>query len=123
VHTFFAATGRFAVRFRWVIVAAWLAATILAHQFLPSLASVANASNVSYLPASSPSLQAARLAAPFQDVSQTAVPVVVARDQGTLTAADSSAIARLTARLARTCPSCSSWSCCSSCSARCWPRC
>ena len=100
MHTFFAATGRFAVRFRWVIVAAWLAATILAHQFLPSLASVANDSNVSFLPASSPSLQAARLATPFQDVSQTAVPVVVARDQGTLTAADSSAIARLTARLA-----------------------
>ena len=25
---FFAATGRFAVRFRWAIVAAWLAATI-----------------------------------------------------------------------------------------------
>jgi putative drug exporter of the RND superfamily len=100
VHTFFAATGRFAVRFRWVIVAAWLAATILAHQFLPSLASVANASNVSYLPASSPSLQAARLAAPFQDVNQTAVPVVAARDRGALTAADTTAITGLTARLA-----------------------
>ena len=41
---FFAATGRFAVRFRWAIVAAWLAATVLARLFLPSLASVANAS-------------------------------------------------------------------------------
>ena len=79
---FFAATGRFAVRFRWAIVAAWLAAVVLAHLFLPSLASVAGASNVSLLPASSPSLQAARLAAPFQDVSQTAVPVLVARDRG-----------------------------------------
>ncbi len=30
MHTFFAATGRFAVRFRWAVVAAWVAATILA---------------------------------------------------------------------------------------------
>ena len=100
MHTFFAATGRFAVRFRWLIVAAWLAATILAHQFLPSLASVANASNVSFLPASSPSVQAARLATPFQDINQTAVPVVIARGRGALSAADTTAIARLTARLA-----------------------
>jgi RND superfamily putative drug exporter len=100
VHTFFTATGRFAVRFRWAIVAAWLAAIILAHLFLPSLASVANDSNVSFLPASSPSLQAARLATPFQDVNQTAVPVVIARDRGALTTADTTAIARLTARLA-----------------------
>ena len=29
--TFFAATGRFAVRFRWVVVVAWVAATVLAN--------------------------------------------------------------------------------------------
>ena len=100
MHRFFAATGRFAVRFRWLIVVAWLAATVLAHLFLPSLGSVANSSNVSFLPASSPSLQAARLAAPFQDVNQTPVPVVVARSDGPLTAADNAAIARLAGRLA-----------------------
>jgi putative drug exporter of the RND superfamily len=66
VHGSFAATGRFAVRFRWVIVVAWVAATILANQFLPSLASVAGDGDVSSLPASSPSLQAARMATPFQ---------------------------------------------------------
>jgi RND superfamily putative drug exporter len=96
---FFAATGRFAVRFRWVIVVAWVAAAVLANHFFPSLASVANDSNVSFLPASSPSLQAARLAAPFQGVNQTAVPVVVARDRGTLTTADTVAIGRLAIRL------------------------
>jgi uncharacterized membrane protein YdfJ with MMPL/SSD domain len=35
VSSFFAATGRFAVRFRWLIVVAWVAAADLANLFLP----------------------------------------------------------------------------------------
>jgi putative drug exporter of the RND superfamily len=97
---FFAAAGRFAVRFRWIVVVAWVAATVLAHHFFPSLTSVAQASNTSFLPASSPSLQAARLGAAFQGVDQTPVPVVIARTNGTLTAADTAAVHRLAARLA-----------------------
>jgi len=31
----FAALGRFAVRFRWAVVAAWVAAAVLATVFLP----------------------------------------------------------------------------------------
>src|SRR5258708_32651278 len=85
VPRFFAATGRFAVRFRWAIVVAWIAATILAGHFFPSLASVANAINASLLPAGSPSLQAARLATPFQRPGQTPMPVIVARSHGALT--------------------------------------
>jgi uncharacterized membrane protein YdfJ with MMPL/SSD domain len=38
---FYAAVGRFAVRFRWAIVVAWVAVAVLANLFLPSLASVA----------------------------------------------------------------------------------
>ena len=49
---FFAAAGRFAVRFRWVIVVAWVAAAVLANSYLPSLTSVARQSNTSSLPAS-----------------------------------------------------------------------
>ena len=33
MHRFFAATGRFAVRFRWAVVAAWVVATVLANLF------------------------------------------------------------------------------------------
>ena len=40
---FFPATGRFAVRFRWVIVVAWAAAAIFANLFFPSLVSETNA--------------------------------------------------------------------------------
>ena len=97
----FAATGRFAVRFRWAVVVAWIAASVLAQHFFPSLASVAGASNASFLPASSPSVQAARLAAPFQGVAQTPVPVVVARSGGALDAADLGAVGRLAAGLSR----------------------
>jgi RND superfamily putative drug exporter len=101
VHTFYAAAGRFAVRFRWIIVAAWVAAAVLANLFLPSLTSVATQNNASLLPASSPSAQAARMAAPFQGIGQTPVTVVVARDPGRLTAADLAATGRLAAGLAR----------------------
>ncbi len=97
---FFAATGRFAVRFRWAIVVAWIAATILAGHFFPSLASVANASNAGLVPAGSPSLQAARLATPFQRPGQTLMPVIVARSHGALTAADLTAVEALRSRLA-----------------------
>jgi putative drug exporter of the RND superfamily len=100
-HMFFAATGRFAVRFRWAVVAAWVAATILASLLLPSLASVITVNNTDQLPASSPSVSAARLATPFRDPNQTPVLVVIARGGGTVTAADITAIGRLTARLAK----------------------
>jgi RND superfamily putative drug exporter len=101
MHRFFAATGQFAVRFRWAIVAAWVAATVLATVLLPSLASVVKESNTNQLPASSPSISAARLATPFQDPDQTPVLVVIARGSGTVTSADVTAIGRLAARLAK----------------------
>ncbi len=101
MHRFFAATGRFAVRFRWAIVVAWVAAAVLANLFFPSLASVARQNNTSSLPASSPSLQAARLAIPFRGLNETPVPVVIARSGGTLTPADMAAVDRLAASLAK----------------------
>jgi len=49
MHRFLAATGRFAVRFRWAIVVAWVAATVLANLLFPSLTSVARQNNTSSL--------------------------------------------------------------------------
>ena len=100
MHRFFAATGRFSVRFRWAIVVAWVAAAVLASLFLPSLASVARQSNTSSLPAGSPSLHAARLAVPFQGPNQTPVSVVIVRG-GSLTTADVAAAGRLATGLAK----------------------
>jgi RND superfamily putative drug exporter len=101
MHRFFAATGRFAVRFRWAVVVAWVAAAVLANLFFPSLTSVARQNNTSSLPASSPSLQAARLATPFQDPNETPVPVVVVRSGGRLATADVTAVGRLATSLAK----------------------
>jgi RND superfamily putative drug exporter len=93
--------GRFAVRFRWAVIAVWLAGTIAAMTLLPALGSVTQSDNSSFLPASAPSQQAANLAAPIQGAaSLTAVTVVAARSSA-LTSADQVAAARLVVRLAR----------------------
>jgi len=101
VGTFFAATGRLTVRFRWAIVLAWAAGAAAAMALLPSLSSVTQSDNTSFLPASAPSEQAAQLASPLQGASLTAVTVVAARAGQPLTHADSGAIARLAADLGR----------------------
>ncbi len=91
---FFTSLGRFSVRFRFLIVVAWIAVTFLAVRFLPSLADVAKDTTSGFLPTNSPSMQAAAMAAPFQDVSLAPATLVVARD-GALTAADNAAVDRL----------------------------
>jgi len=110
MSTFFAAAGRLAVRFRWAIVLAWVAGTAAAMVLLPSLSSVTQSDNTSFLPASAPSQQAARLASPLQGATLTAVTVIAAQSGtptggtpagGTLTGADQSFLARLESSLAR----------------------
>jgi len=95
VGTFFAAVGRFAVRFRWAILAAWLVGALAAMVLLPSLSSVTQSDNTSFLPASAPSERANQLASPLQGASLTAVTVVLAHSGGPLTSADQAASARL----------------------------
>ncbi|MGH3254003.1 MAG: MMPL family transporter [Streptosporangiaceae bacterium] len=99
--TFFATVGRLAVRFRWAILAAWLVGALAAMVLLPSLSSVTQSDNTSFLPASAPSERASQLASPLQAASLTAVTVVVAQADGPLTGTDVSAIARLAGALSR----------------------
>ncbi len=101
VGTFFAAAGRLAVRLRWVILLAWVAGAVAAMVLLPSLSSVTQSDNTSFLPASAPSEQAAQLASPLQGASLTAVTVVAATRGQPLTGADQALVARLAAALAR----------------------
>ena len=101
VGNFFAATGRMAVRFRWAIVLAWAGGAVAAMTLLPSLASVTQSDNTSFLPASAPSQRAAQLASPLQGASLTAVTVVAAAPAGPLTGTDEAAIARLSSALSR----------------------
>ena len=101
VDTFFAAVGRLSVRFRWAIVLAWVVGAVAAMALLPSLSSVTQSDNTSFLPGSAPSEQAAQLASPLQGATLTAVTVVAARADGTLTGADQAFVARLAGSLSR----------------------
>jgi putative drug exporter of the RND superfamily len=95
IHAIFGGIGAFAVRFRWVVIAAWLIAAFAVPKFLPSLNSVTQGNNSAFLPASAPSEQAAQLAAPFGTTNLVPVQVVAAVDQGTMTAADTAWLAML----------------------------
>ena len=89
----FRAIARFDIRFRWLIVAAWIAAVLAALTLLPSLASVTQASPAQFLAADSPSVQAGALAAPFRGLDPTGTALLVAyRADGPLTAADLAAL-------------------------------
>jgi putative drug exporter of the RND superfamily len=101
VDTFFTAAGRLSVRFRWGIVLAWVAGAVAAMALLPSLSSVTQSDNTSFLPGSAPSERAAQLASPLQGATLTAVTVVAARANGTLTSADQAFVARLAGSLSR----------------------
>src|SRR4029450_2179610 len=96
-----AAAARLAVRFRWPIVLAWPAGAAAAMTLLPSLSSVTQSDNTSFLPASAPSQQAAQLASPLQGAALTSVTVVAARSSGALTGPEGGFVDRLRESLAR----------------------
>ena len=75
----FRGLGSFSVRFRYVIIAAWLIAAVAVPHFLPSLASVTQGNNANFLPASAPSEHAATLAKPFGESNVVPVLVLAAR--------------------------------------------
>jgi RND superfamily putative drug exporter len=89
----FAALARFDVRFRWLIVAVWIAGVIAGVRLLPSLSGVTQSSNAQFLSPSSPSVQAGKLATPFQGTNPSGTAVIVAyQASGPLTAADQAAM-------------------------------
>ena len=75
----FASIGNFSVRFRWPIVIGWVLITIVSVKAFPGLSDVAKDSQSSFLPASSPSVQAENLAQPFQDSKHGIATLVAAR--------------------------------------------
>jgi len=95
IHAIFGGIGAFAVKFRWVVIAAWLIAAIAVPRFLPSLNSVTQGNNSAFLPASAPSEKAAQLASPFGSSNLIPIPVVAAVSQGILTTADTAWLATL----------------------------
>ena len=92
----FAQFAGFVVRYRWLVVLAWVLGVIAANRLLPDITTVTHSSNAQFLSPSSPSVQASRLAAPFRTVDpiQTAT-IVASRSTGSLSEADLSAMKRL----------------------------
>jgi putative drug exporter of the RND superfamily len=94
-HRLFAALGRFAVRFRWLIIVAWIAVTVVLTLSLPGLSTVEKTSNSEFLPASAASVQAGRLAQPFSSSTVADATYVAAVSHGSLTTADNDAVDRV----------------------------
>ena len=92
----FASIARFDIRFRWLIVAIWIAGTFIGVRALPSLSSVTQASNAQFLSASAPSVRAGALAAPFEGSNPSSTAVIVATSAPRrMTAAGDAAFARV----------------------------
>jgi RND superfamily putative drug exporter len=98
MNRIFALIGVASVRFRFLIVVAWVAITIVAVQTLPTLGSVAKTTTSGFLPADVPSIQASTMAAPFVDVNLGTATLVAVRAGG-LTPADNAAIDSLETRI------------------------
>ena len=102
VDDIFRAIGRFSVKFRWVVLVAWIVAAAVIPKALPSLASVTQGNNSAFLPASAPSEHATTLAAPLGiSLSITPVPVAAAVSTGSFSAADQAWLAALTTDLGK----------------------
>jgi RND superfamily putative drug exporter len=98
----FRGIGKFAVKFRWVVLIVWIAAAVAIPKALPSLASVTQGNNSAFLPASAPSEHATNLAAPLGiSLTVTPVPVVAAVSTGSFTAADQAYLGTLVTDLAK----------------------
>jgi len=66
VRRFYSRLGKFDVRFRYLIVVAWVVITVVCVSTLPGLGSVAKDTESGFLPANSPSMHAAQLLNPFE---------------------------------------------------------
>jgi RND superfamily putative drug exporter len=95
----FAGVGRVCVRFRWLVLLLWIAASVAAATQLPALSSVTQGDNTKFLPDSAPTQKATALAAPFGTADLFPLPVIVARDGSTLTATDLQAVSALETKL------------------------
>jgi RND superfamily putative drug exporter len=102
VDDIFRGIGKFAVKFRWVVVIFWIVAAVGISKGLPSLASVTQGNNSAFLPASAPSEHATNLAAPLGiSLSVTPVPVVAAVSTGSFSTADQAFLGTLVTDLGK----------------------
>ena len=90
----FAAIGRGAVRWRWLVLIVWLVAAAVVPKALPSLSSASKSQNTAFLPAGTPVVRADALAVPFERQNSASTLLVAGRPPTPLTASDEAAIVR-----------------------------
>src|SRR5919199_1396085 len=96
-----AAVARATIRFRYLVIAAWLVLGVATILLLPSLSSVVNTDNSSFLPSDQPSARATQLATPFLPASDSAATMVVTTSSPKLTSSEQSAVTSLEGQLAK----------------------
>ncbi len=97
---FMAGLARATIRFRYVIIAAWVVIGALCIVFFPSLSAAVNTDNSSFLPATSPSVHATNLAAPFRPTNDSTGTLVVL-GTSKLSSSDQQAITNLQDKIAK----------------------
>jgi len=91
----FISLGRLTVRYRWLVVVVWIVGTVALTLGLPGISSVEKNSNSQFIPASMPSEQVARLAAPFRPETTSEAVLAAATTSGRLSGADIAAVDRV----------------------------
>jgi RND superfamily putative drug exporter len=92
----FGKIARFSVRFRWLIIIAWIAAVPIANATLPKITDVSKNDVSDFLPKNSPTDVASKLEKPFQkDETATNSIIVVSRTSGKLTPQDQAAVNKM----------------------------
>ncbi len=97
----FSSLGRVTVRFRWLIVAAWIVATVALSLGLPGISSVEKSSNSQFLPSTQPSVVAGQMAAPFTSTTTSQAILVAATPKVHLTPADDATVSRIESAIAK----------------------
>jgi RND superfamily putative drug exporter len=97
---FFAAIGRFSVKYRWLVIIFWIVAAVVVINSFPSLTSVTQSNNTNFLPSSSKTEKALKLEDAFQASNIVSVPVVVASSVP-LNSQDQQSISTMQAKFAK----------------------
>ncbi len=98
---FFGGLGRFAVRYRFAVLAGWVVVVAGSVLFLPSIGSAINANDAALLPQGAPSMRALALARPIGSENFSTVLIVVHRDGGALGSGDQRAVVAVSAAVRR----------------------
>jgi uncharacterized membrane protein YdfJ with MMPL/SSD domain len=91
----FRAIGKFSVKFRWPIVIFWIAMVPITGSLFPNINDVTKNNVSDFLPKNSPTSVGANLEQSFQKKDTATNSVIVVGRNGTLTAADQAAMAKL----------------------------